>query len=287
MEMNKVCLLVVIIATLILIGEVCRRVAKKEKCDTELSSFLIAFLTLVISIATLYTTVNIKEHIDKYDTVDSYIIGWSNSGTPRESYTIEQINEGCLGDRIVFNSISDSNVGHEFNFVAARENAGENEGAKNVWNGNVIEAQKGESYLVRLYCHNNSPLGYDAVAEDVQIRFEIHDTVFVNENDTGLFEYNDGYYCVAVHGHIYSSNASPDLYSDGVKFVSNKPFHLEYIPGSAFLENNGIGTDGGIALADNIISEGVMIGYDNLDGRIPGCYQFSSYSVIVVVPVFD
>lgn len=287
MKVNEICILVVIVAALILVGEVCRRLTKKEKCNTDFSSFLIAFLTLTVSIATLYTTGNIKEQIEKYDTVDSYTVGWSNSGTPREAYTIEQINNGCLKDAIVFNSISDSVGGHEFNFVAARENTGVNLGEKNIWKKNVLEIEKGKSYLVNLYCHNNSPLGYDAVAENVQIRFEIHDTVFVKENDTDISAYNDGYYCVAVHGHIYSSNASPDLYSDGVKFVSDKPFHLEYIPGTALFENNGIGADGGIALDDSIISDWVMIGYDSLDGKVPGCYGFDSYSTIVVVPVFD
>ena len=72
-----------------------------------------------------------------------------------------------------------------------------------------------------------------------------------------------------------------------MKFVSNKPFHLEYIQGSALFENNGIGA-GGIRLPDSIVTdEGVMIGFDALDGEIPGCYKYSSYSIIRVYPVFE
>ena len=284
--MIKIIVVIAIIALIFLLYEVCRVIRKKE-WDIEFSSFMITVLSLVVAIVTLYTAGNIQEQIEKYETVDSYTIGWSNSGEPRKAYTISQINKGCLEGNIVFNSISDSNIGHEFNFVAARKNSGVNKGATNEWNANVIEAEKKESYLVRLYCHNNNPLGYDAVAENVQIRFEILDPVYVKENDTEIKTYEDGYYCVAVKGHIYSSNAVPDCYSDGVKFISDKPFHLEYINGTALFENESIGAGDGISLDDSIITNRVTIGYDKLDGRIPGCYQFQSYSSIVVVPVFD
>ena len=47
---------------------------------------------------------------------------------------------------------------------------------------------------------------------------------------------------------------------------------------------------GGITLSDDIVkakSGGVMIGYDALDGRIPGCYQYDNYVTIIVKAVFD
>lgn len=284
--MMKLIVIIALIALFFLLYEVCR-VIREGEWNIGFSSFIITTLSLVISIVTLYTAGNIQKQIEKYETVDSYTIGWSNSGEPRRAYTISQINNGCLENKIVFNSISDSNIGHEFNFVAARKNSGVNDGALNVWHANVIEAEKEESYIVNLYCHNNNPLGYDAVAENVHIRFEIHDPVYVKENDTEIDSYQDGYYCVAVHGYIYSSNAVPDFYSDGVKFISDKPFHLEYINGTALFENNGIGKGGGITLNDDIIADWVTIGYDGLDGRVPGCYRFGSYSSILVVPVFE
>lgn len=91
------------------------------------------------------------------------------------------------------------------------------------------------TYIVRLYAHNNSPKGYERIAEDVNIEFSISNMVKVSGNDVSLETFNcdNGYYAVAVHGYISSSNANSSTYSDGVKFVSDKPFYLEYIPNTA------------------------------------------------------
>lgn len=60
-----------------------------------------------------------------YDEVESFPVGWADSIGGRDSYTIDEINNGALKDKIVFNSISDSAIGHEFNFVGAKKNDGE------------------------------------------------------------------------------------------------------------------------------------------------------------------
>lgn len=214
---------------------------------------------------------------------------WGDSDGGRPSHTIDEINHGALGPAgsdaasqeaypgtIVFNSISDSVIGHEYNFVGAREDTGVNNGEGNVWNGNEITAEDGKTYLIRLYVHNNNPNGEDAVAEDVRVAFNIP----VEHSRT-----------VQVNGFITSSNATPSKYWDYVNFVSDTPFHLEYIYGSALLENNGIGA-GGLQLSDEIVTaagskDGVLIGYQALDGRIPGCYQYSSYITVKVRVVYD
>lgn len=231
--------------------------------------------------------------------------GWGDSSGGRQTYTIKQINEGVLGDTITFNSIVDTNdslspedkaagviipLTDERNFVGARENSG-NYGKDNLWNGNVIEAEEGKTYLVRLYVHNNSPHGYDAIAENVSVQFQITDLRHVLQNDISLegFDSSNGYYGVGVNGFIDASNANPSSYWDGVKFVSDKPFELRYIPGTALLENNGIGaTNGsGYKLNDDIVTDKkVLLGYDSLDGNIPGCYGYAAYVTIEVEPVF-
>ena len=68
--------------------------------------------------------------------------------------------------------------------------------------------------------------------------------------------------------------------------TSEKQFHLEYISGSALMENNGIGS-GGIMLDDQIVNDWTRIGYDELDGRIPGCYKYDSYITVKMKPVFE
>ena len=150
---------------------------------------------------------------------------------------------------------------------------GTNRGKDNIWNGNLIEVQSGEEYIIRLYCHNNNPNGYDAVAEDVEVRFLI-------PRETGR--------TIVVNGLIKSANASPATYWDSVVLTSDYPFHLEYVPDSALFENNGIGAGGGSQL-DNKVGEGewVRLGYSDLDGRIPGCYQYACYTTIRVKVVSD
>lgn len=209
-----------------------------------------------------------------------------NSGIEegRPEYTIDQINHGDLGDTITFNSISDGVIGHEFNFVGAREDTGTNVGADNLWNETDINVENGKYYLIRLYVHNNNPDGYSAVAENVHVSFSIPSMSDDNNQ-------------IQVDGFINSSNAMPTEYWDDVVFRSDHPFHLEYVSNSAFLENNGIGSRannggkvGGVQLSDEIIDSargGVLIGYDKLDGKIPGCYQYACYIGITVKAVYD
>lgn len=204
---------------------------------------------------------------------DGFSSGWGDNGGGRESYTIEEINAGVLGERIVFNSISNSVNGNEKNFVAARVDTGINKGKDNVWAANLIEAEEGETYLIRLFCHNNSPLGYASTAEDVEVRFVI-------PTETGR--------TIAINGLIQSSNAIPSKYWDSVVFTSERPFHLEYVAGSALMENNAIGANGGVALDDQIATGNwVPLGYSALNGEMPGCYQYDAYVSIKVTPVFE
>ncbi len=232
--------------------------------------------------------------------VPTTALAWGDNGGMRPSYTIEQINNGAIGatqksdgedyknsanypGQIIFNTISDSVIGDEKNFVGARQCILRNDGraepadpGKKEWRGNDITAVDGAYYIIRLYVHNNNPNGMDAVAEDTRVCFSIPNT-----SDT----------MIQVNGFISSSNAVPSEYWDYINFNSEDgtPFHLEYILGSALLENNDIGL-GGLTLSDEVVQAkngGVLIGYDALDGRIPGCYQYDNFVSIKVKVVYD
>lgn len=215
------------------------------------------------------------------------VFAWGdNSGNPdgRPEYTKEQINNGALGDTITFNSIKDSVIGHEFNFVGAREDTGVNAGADNVWNGNEIAVEDGKTYMVRMYVHNNNPRGRDAVATNTHVSFSVPSSSDSNNQ-------------IQVVGFINSPDAAPTEYWDHVNFKSEHPFHLEYVSHSASLENNGIGSKtnnggkaGGVQLSDDIVNAakgGILIGYNKLDGNMPGCYQYDCYIGIIVKVVYD
>ena len=208
---------------------------------------------------------------------------WGDNGGGRESFTAAQIDGGILGNTIVFNSVSDNPIGNEKNFVGAREYTGQNAGVQNIWNGNEIQVADGQQYLVRLYVHNNNPNGVEAVSHNTRVAFNIPEPTVSDKT-------------LQINGYIYSDNAAPSEYWDYVNFVSNQPFHLEYIYGSALIENHGYASavnGGAKPLSDNIVTKaasehGVPIGYEKEgDGEIPGGINYECYIVIRVKVVFD
>lgn len=225
------------------------------------------FLRMIIGIGSLFLLMKLNSVI---------VSAWGDSNGGRPSYTIEQINQGVLGDKIVFNSISDGVIGDEKNFVGARENTGINAGKDNVWNGSDINVENGKEYLVRLYVHNNNPKGMDAVAENTHVSFNIPQE---SAKD------------IQINGFIKADNADPQEYWDYVNFHSDTAFHLEYVYGSAKLENNvHDGNEGRLQLSDDIIqaaSGGILFGYDEMNGRVPGCFQYDGVVTILVKAVYD
>ena len=196
---------------------------------------------------------------------------WGDSDGGRPSYTTDEVNGGALGETITFNSISDNPaLGDEKNFVGTRRVDSDSA----VWNANTITAEDGKKYYIRMYVHNDNPGGDEAVAKDTTARFDIAEGSGTE---------------VEVQGFIASSNASPAEYYDSVRFASDTAFHLEYVPGSAFIENNGIAAGGGIGLSDEIVetANGVLIGYDALDGNLPGGLEYAAYVGIEVRVVYD
>jgi len=75
---------------------------------------------------------------------------------------------------------------------------------------------------------------------------------------------------LAATGYIGASNANPQQVSDNVYFnnTSGSNITLRYMPGSATIHNYS-GTNGQV-LSDNIVTSGAPIGYNSLDGVIPG-----------------
>ncbi len=167
--------------------------------------------------------------------------------------------------------LPDGMLKNESNFVGARVNNGENKGKYNKWDDDIT-VEDGKSYIVRIYVHNNNPNGVDAIAENVKTRFFVP-TLISNS--------------ITVNGWVTSSNATPNEYVDDVVFKSDIPFHLEYVKGSALLENGNYASGAGKPLSDAVIADGTLIGYDGLDGRIPGCYKYVNYVTIEVKAVFD
>lgn len=194
----------------------------------------------------------------------SIVNAWGdNSDGGRPSYTLEQINSGILGDTITFNSISNSKIGDEKNFVAASEvckimiaDKKQIPECNNEWYNESIKVTNGGTYTIRLYVHNNNPKGTNAVAKDVKATVSLPTTVAKSHT---------------IVGYIDSSNATPTRYWDEVKLVSDNNFYIEYVYGSGSYETS----KGVFRLPDELITNGTALGYDTLNGLIPGCYEYS------------
>ena len=177
-------------------------------------------------------------------------------GPARPSFTIEK-----PADYITFNSITNNPVigGDEKDFVGIRE-----VGSNAKWTNNM-KVQNGKEYYVRMYVHNNAASNLNLVAENVVAKLNVPTTTAKN---------------VTVQGQISASNAKPNTVWDEATFSSDNDFNLAYVAGSALFENNGMGTT---KLQDSIVNNtGAKLGYDKLDGKIPGCFQYAGYVTVKV-----
>ena len=190
--------------------------------------------------------------------VPSVIFAW---GPDRPTYTIAH-----PADHITFNSITDNpNIGDERNFVGIRE-----EGSTDTWN-DTISAQPGKSYVVRMYVHNNAAANLNLVAKDVTAKFNL-------PTATGK--------SLQVDGFLSASNATPKEVYDHATFTANENFNLNYQEGTLKYYNNHFGSAGATIGESVFTSAGAKLGYNKLDGNIPGCFQYAGYLTFVVKPQF-
>lgn len=210
-----------------------------------------------------------------------------NSANGREEYTQAKINElYAKGEwnKITFNSIIDNKQlgGSEFNFVSAiDEETAKNSGADKVWNADSITVEDGKTYLVRMYVHNNGKSEDDWRTTGKGV--STNTRTFLNIPQQAGKE-------IKVMGFVNSDNATPTEYWDSVVFKSNnnEAFHLEYVRDSAMIYNQGVAS-GGIQLSNDVVdkTEGTLIGYDAMDGRVPGCFEYDNIITVRVKAVYD
>ncbi len=192
--------------------------------------------------------------------VPANVLAWGDSSNGRKTYTLEEINAGDLGNTITMNSITNGKNGDERNFVSAQMASSNT----NAWNANEITVKDGDVVTIRLYVHNNSPLGTNAIATGVSANISLPTTVSKEQT---------------VIGYLNAANATPSRYWDEVKLVSSDYMILEYVEGSAKYTN----TQGTFSLPDSIVvSEGAKLGYTSMNGEIPGCFEYDGFVTLDV-----
>lgn len=174
----------------------------------------------------------------------------------------------------VFNSFTGvPSYGDERNFTTVSR-----DGITN-WTGS-IKVNPGDEFYVRAYVHNNANVDTNGanldgkgVAKNTKVRIYIP---------------GDEAKGINVAGYVSASNATPGRVYDTANVTTDAAaFSLSYVAGSAKMYNYNAFKNG-VALPDGVVSEagdgGALIGYDALDGNLPGCFDYRA-TVIVKVKV--
>lgn len=162
---------------------------------------------------------------------------------------------------VTFNSITDNpSQGDERDFMLVRDSAD-----SNATYTNQVNLTANHQYVVYVYYHNNAAANLGLKAYDTYVRAEI--PAIVDNGKTG----------VIANSYVRSSNATPTEVYDDISFNNNTggDIALRYVPGSTTIHN--LGATNGQTLSDNIVTTGAIIGYNSLDGIIPGCNQYAGY----------
>lgn len=185
--------------------------------------------------------------------VPATLLAW---GPDRQLFTTAQ-----PADYITFNSITDNPAhGDERNFVQVREAS-----ASNTTYADEISLSAGKEYVIYMYYHNNAASNLNLTATGTYAKAQIPAVVPSGSNGTKAV------------GYVGATNANPTQVWDDISFKNSTggDIALRYVPGSATIHNFGA-TDGA-TLSDSIVTSGATLGYNALDGKVPGCNEYAGY----------
>lgn len=187
-------------------------------------------------------------------------------GPDRPTFT-----EESPADYVTFNSITNNRKwGDERNFMRVRDIA----------SGEMFKdtaaLQPGKKYEVIILYHNNAKstlnAGGTGIAKDAFARTEIPARVTRGSTDTKAMAY------------VGASNANPTSVYDHISFSNptQNDISLRYIEGTGKFTSNG--AVNGAAISENLFKAGgVKLGYESLNGTLPGCDQYSGYITFTLV----
>lgn len=173
---------------------------------------------------------------------------------------------------VTFNSITDNKqYNNERNFVQIRSVT------DNTKFGENATLTPGKEYEVFAYYHNNGDTDLNAsgatVATGAFMRAQMPATVNAGENArVTVFVGATN----AKHLDAAGTNLGNQVWDEAfAKNSTNGAVALRYVPGSAKITSNG--AVNGKSMPDTLYTTGAALGYDALDGKLPGCLQYSGY----------
>jgi len=180
---------------------------------------------------------------------------------------------------VTFNSMTNTpNYGDERNFVRVKE-----AGAANNTYTDSFDLTPGKAYTVMLYFHNNAASNlndaahnHKGVAHNTSARFQMPEVVKSGES-------------ARLTGFVSADNAQPQtVWDEAYGNATKGDVALRYVGGSAKIWSNG--AVDGQSLSDNLFKQGTHLGYDKLDGKLPGCNEYAgfvTFNFVVDQPNFE
>lgn len=181
-------------------------------------------------------------------------------GPDRPTYTTQS-----PAPHVTFNSITNNPAhGDERNFVQIKQ-----ADASNSTYAEEVALQPGKEYEVFVYFHNNAASNlndaahnYKGIALDTAMRVQMPASVKAGEK-------------ARITGIVSASNATPAEVWDEAYGSSANNVALRYVPGSAKIFSHG--AVNGASMPNSLLTTGAPLGYNALDGKVPGCDEFAGY----------
>lgn len=200
-------------------------------------------------------------------------------GPKRETYT--NLNPAPAA---TFNSITDNvAVGSELAFVRIAER----------YSGdtlrNSIEFEAGKQYVVSIYYHNDAASSTNVLLDkdnnpilDANGNVQAGPGIALDVRMISSFptELKAGE-TREVTGKIVSTNTTPKAVWAGADVTAKEDMTIEYVEDSAMIYNGG-STDKKKISRYLFTNDGVFIGYNALNGVVPGCAEFSGQVVYIL-----
>lgn len=176
---------------------------------------------------------------------------------------------------VTFNSITDNKeYGDERDFVQVRNVT------DNTDYSNDTTLVPGKEYEVFAYFHNNASTSlndaahnYAGVAKDAFMRTQMPATVDAG-GEARITSFVGA--SNAKHLNAAGTDLGNQVWDEAyAKNSTNGAVALNYVAGSAKVTSNG--AVNGKTVSDTLFTTGAPLGFDSLDGKLPGCLQYSGY----------